>query len=158
MQRSDRSLVPDVAFFVALMATALALGAALAHALELPNKIDLSAREYFVVQKIYLGWDRLGYLLAVELAGILALIHLYRGQRRVLLPVLAALMFLVAAQVVFWLFTFPTNRATSNWTVQPSNWEALRSQWEYSHLGGAAFQVLVMASLVLAVLRRQPFS
>ena len=74
------------------------------------------------------------------------------------MPVLAALSFLVAAQVVFWLFTFPTNQATSNWTVQPSNWETLRSQWEYSHLAGAAFQALVMASLVLAVLRRQPLA
>jgi hypothetical protein len=156
MQRSDRSLSHDVAFFVALMATALALGAALAHALELPNKIDLSADEYFVVQKVYRGWNRLGYLLAVELFGILALIHFYRRQRRVLVPVLAALIFLVAAQVVFWLFTFPTNQATSNWTVQPSNWETLRSQWEYSHLAGAVFQALTMASLALAVLRRKP--
>jgi hypothetical protein len=46
----------NIAFFIALMATALALGAALAHALELPNKIVLSRDDYFVVQKAYRGW------------------------------------------------------------------------------------------------------
>jgi hypothetical protein len=51
MQCGNRSLASDVAFFVALMAAAMALGGALAHALELPNKIDLSVDEYFIVQQ-----------------------------------------------------------------------------------------------------------
>jgi hypothetical protein len=38
----------DVAFFVALLATALALGGALAHALELPNKIEMVREHYFI--------------------------------------------------------------------------------------------------------------
>jgi hypothetical protein len=158
MRYADRSTAADVAFFVALMATALALGGALAHALELPNKIGLSQPEYFTAQKLYRGWNQLAYLLAVELTGILAVIHLYRSQRRVREPALAALGFLLSAQGVFWLFTFPANRATGNWTLPPSNWETLRIQWEYSHLAGAAFQLMVMACLILAVLRRKPFA
>ena len=51
-------------------------------------------------------------------------------------------------------WTFPANRATSFWTVQPDNWESRRSQWEYSHLAGPAFQTLPMAALIFAVLRR----
>ena len=144
----------NIAFFVALLASALAMGAALAHALELPGKIGLPREDYFVVQGIYAGWNRLGFLLAVELAGMLAVALLYRRQRRVLVPALAAIACLVAAQAVFWVFTFPANQATANWTLQPDAWETLRRQWEYSHLAGAVLQTLAMASLIVAVLAR----
>jgi hypothetical protein len=50
------SRASSVAFFVALLASALMLGPALAHAFELPAKIGLSREEYFVVQQIYRGW------------------------------------------------------------------------------------------------------
>jgi hypothetical protein len=36
----------DVLFFIAMLATALALGPALAHAFELPNKIGLGRDDY----------------------------------------------------------------------------------------------------------------
>jgi hypothetical protein len=154
MVRAESSTAHDVAFFIALLATALALGAALAHALELPNKIGMSREQYFIVQRAYDGWNRLAYLLVVELAGVLAVAWLYRAESRVLWPALVALGCLVAAQVIFWTWTFPANQATNNWTAQPDNWATLRRQWEYSHLGGAAFQVLAMAGLIIAVLRR----
>ena len=73
MEHRDRSLSRDTACFVALLATALALGAALAHALALPNKLGMSREAYFVVQNIYRGWNRLGYLLVIELMGMLAM-------------------------------------------------------------------------------------
>jgi hypothetical protein len=155
MDRAEGPTARDVAFFVALLSTALALGAALAHALELPNKIAMSREQYFVAQRAYDGWNRLGYLLVVELAGMLAVIWLYRAEPRVLWPVLFSLGCLVAAQATFWIWTFPANQATANWTVQPDNWDTLRHQWEYSHLLGAAFQVLAMAALIVAVLRRR---
>ena len=144
----------DAVFFVALLATALALGAALAHALELPNKIGMSRESYFVVQNIYRGWNRLGYLLAVELIGMLAVVILYRRERSVRRPALVAVACLIAAQDVFWTLTFPANVATSNWTIAPANWETLRQQWEYSHLAGAVLQTLAMATLIVAVLAR----
>jgi hypothetical protein len=46
--------------FVSLLFTALALGAAMAHLLELPKKIKLSAEDYLIVQQIYRGWALLG--------------------------------------------------------------------------------------------------
>ncbi len=144
----------DVAFFIALMATALALGGALAHALELPNKIGMSREDYFTVQQIYAGWNRLAFLLGVELMGMLALLVIYWREPAVMRPVAVALACLVAAQAVFWIWTFPANAVTGNWTVQPENWEQLRAHWEYSHLAGAVFQMGAMAALVAAVLRR----
>jgi hypothetical protein len=154
MEAGSRSFARDAAFFVALLATSLALGGALAHAFELPNKIGLERDAYFAVQTIYSGWDRLAYLLTVELAGIIAVIVLYRAEPQVFWPACVALGGLVGAQVVFWVWTFPANRATENWTRQPANWESLRGQWEYSHLAGAGFQTIAMIALIVAVLMR----
>ncbi len=153
-EASPRSRTYDVLFFVAMLSSAMALGGALAHLLELPNTIGLPQDEYFIVQQAYRGWNRLGFLLLVQLASIIAVAVLSRRAPRIFGPVAAAALFLVAAQAVFWIFTFPTNVATENWTVAPADWERLRRQWEYSHAVGALFQLLVTASLILAAIRR----
>ena len=145
----------QISFFVAMLATAIALGGALAHALELPNKIGLPVNEYFTVQQIYRGWDKLGFLLAVELAAMIATAILYRHEPAVWWPVIVAIASLVVAQAIFWTFTFPANVATSNWTKIPENWEQLRRNWEYSHAAGAFFQLLAMAALIWGALSRR---
>lgn len=151
---SSAQTARNVAFFIALMATAVALGGALAHALELPNKIGLPREHYLIVQRIYDGWNQLAYVLAMQLAALLTLIWLYWRDTRVARFVVLALVALIAAQIVFWMFTYPANVATGQWTVLPENWQQLRTQWEYSHLAGALFQILAMAALIIAVLRR----
>lgn len=142
----------EVAFFIALIATAVALGGALAHAYELPNKIGLPRDEYFVVQQMYAGWNRLAFVLAIQFLAIIAVLLLHWQEPWVRRPTIVALAGLVAAQLIFWVFTFPANQATSNWTVVPENWEWLRARWEYSHLAGAVCQLVCMAALVIAVL------
>ena len=154
MEASNSQSVQNISFFIALIATAIALGGALAHAFEFSHKMAMTQEEYFVTQQIYAGWNRLAYVLLFELLGIIAVIVLYRHAPSVLWPALAALIFLLAAQVVFWIWTFPANVATNNWTEQPENWAQLRQQWEYSHFAGAAFQLLAMISLIVSVLRR----
>ncbi len=146
----------DVALFVALLATALALGPAMAHVLELPNKIGLPRDEYFVVQKAYRGWSLLGWLLAIELLAMAVVAILGRNDARTMWPALAAIACVLGAQGGFWLFTYPANVATDNWTLRPDNWAALRRQWEYSHAAGAALQLAAMASLIVAALARSP--
>lgn len=151
---TERTAARDIAFFIALMATALALGPALAHALELPAKIGMTVGEYFTVQRIYQGWNQIAYVLALQAAGILGVIALYWRVPAVRWPALVALFALVGAQLLFWTLTFPANQATANWTQRVENWEVLRMQWEYSHLAGAGFQLLAMTSLVVGALRR----
>ncbi|WP_244470822.1 DUF1772 domain-containing protein [Microvirga massiliensis] len=144
----------DVVFFIALLSTAIALGGALAHLFELPNKIYLRREEYFVVQQAYRGWDRLAYVLLVELVSMIAVVIMSRRERFVFWPAVFAVLFLLAAQAVFWTYTFPANVATRNWTMIPDDWVVLRMRWEYSHAVGAAFQLLAMSSLIIAVLAR----
>jgi Domain of unknown function (DUF1772) len=148
------SYLRDIAFSIALLATGLALGGALAHLFELPNKIGLPGNEYFIVQKIYLGWWQLAYVLVIQLIAIIALAFLYRNQPPTFWAVIVALLGLIGAQVVFWLYTQPANAATGNWMTQPDNWEVLRHQWEYSHAVGALFQLLAFCALLVAVLAR----
>lgn len=149
-----RSIALDIALFVALLATAIALGAALAHAFTLPNKIGLSADEYLIAQKSYRGWDRLGYVLLVQLVSMLAVAILAGREHKVRAPALFAILSLAIAQAMFWTLTYPANTATQNWTIIPQDWENLRWQWEYSHAVGAAFQFLAMSCLIAAALAR----
>ena len=106
------------------------------------------------MQKAYRGWWQLGYVLAIQLASMVAVIVMSRQQPRVFWPALFAVLCLAAAQIVFWTYTFPANVATENWVKVPANWEALRRQWEYSHAAGAVCQMLAMSSLIIAVLTR----
>ncbi|MCW5735475.1 MAG: hypothetical protein KIS73_15180 [Enhydrobacter sp.] len=138
-----------IALFVALMATAIALGPALAHLLELPNKIDLPRDDYFIVQRIYAGWSLLGGVLVVQLIAIASVVLAAWKDRRLRALASIALGCLVCAQVLFWTFTYPANVATANWTMRPDDWQALRQRWEYSHAAGAAFQLVAMACLSL---------
>jgi hypothetical protein len=145
----------EVVFFIALLSTAIALGGALAHAFELPNKINLPGNEYFVVQKAYRGWNQLAYVLLVELASMILVAVLYRHDPFVRWCTVLSIVCLVGAQALFWVYTYPANVATDNWTVMPSNWEGLRRQWEYSHFAGALFQLAAMALLIAAALGRK---
>ena len=58
----------------------------------------------------------------------------------------------VASHGLYWLYTYPANRATNDWTEAPENWEALRAQWEYSHAAAALLNVAALIALVLSVL------
>jgi len=144
----------DVAFFIALLATAIAFGGALAHALELPNKMHMPQADYFTVQQVYRGWNRIAFVLAVQLFSLIGTAVFARREPYVLAGAVLAIVCLLCAQAVFWIFTFPANVATANWTTVPDNWESLRNSWEYSHLAGAAFQLIAMSALAFAALAR----
>lgn len=144
----------NTARFFSFLFVALVLAPAMAHLLELPNKIGLSREDYLIVQN--LPW--LGVTGHCRRRG--AAVDAGSGDHgpppapRVFALTLAAFLCALAAHVVFWIFTFPTNRETSNWTVLPENWMTLRAQWEYSHAAGAVLNLVVFIMLVLSVLVR----
>jgi hypothetical protein len=143
-----------IARFFSLLFVALVLAPALAHLLELPNKIGLSREEYLVVQQIYNGWQLLGIVIYGALLSTLVLTIMVRHQPRVFVLTLAAFLCLLAAHALFWIYTFPANQETLYWTVLPENWMALREQWEYSHAAGAVLNLVAFILLVLSVLVR----
>jgi hypothetical protein len=48
--------------FVALILTAIAMSLAMAHLFELPNKIEISAAHYLIVQRNYDNWAVIGLI------------------------------------------------------------------------------------------------
>jgi hypothetical protein len=90
----------------------------------------------------------------VQVIALLTAAFLARRERRVLVPTLLALFFVLGAQVLFWVYTYPANAVTANWTVQTDDWMRLRRMWEYSHLAG--LQVLALTCLIAAVMSRLP--
>jgi len=138
--------------FISLLLVAVMVGAGLAHLLALPNKIHLGREDYLTVQQIYRGWALLG--IADIGALIFTLVLAVMSRRRPRDFVLAVLAFLcvAASLVVFFLFTYPANQQTDNWTVLPAHWEALRRQWEYSHAVGAGLYLVALIALILSLL------
>src|SRR5215471_18235399 len=67
---------------------------------------------------------------------------------------LASFLLIAANLAIFFVWTFPTNQATNNWTVVPKNWNALRIQWEYSHAANAVVTFAALVCVVIAVLRQ----
>ena len=141
-------------YFLSLSLVALSLGAPLAHLFELPNKIGLPAQDYLLVQQVYRGWAFLGVLPCAALLSTLLVAVRVRETRRAFTLALGAFLCLAGMLAVFFIFTYPVNAVTENWTFLPDNWEALRRRWEYSHAAGAVLQVIAMGSLIVAALAR----
>ena len=140
--------------FLSLLFAALALAPALAHLLELPNKINLPHDEYLTVQQIYSGWALLGFVVAGALFSTLALTVMSRGRSAAFVWSLTAFLCIAGTQVVFWTFTYPANQVTNNWTALPEDWMTIRKQWEYSHATSAGLNLLALTALILSVLAK----
>jgi uncharacterized membrane protein len=138
--------------FLAIMFTAIALVPGGAHVLALPAKIELPEQPYFTVQQIYRGWAWLGIAIAAAILANLASALLARGQPRPLGLSLAACLLIVGTLVIFFVWTYPANQVTGNWTTVPDNWEQLRAQWEYSHAANAGITFVALVCSVLAAL------
>jgi len=141
---SSRPFLLASLFFVAL-----AWGPAAAHLLEMHAKLDLGREAYQTVQQIYRGWALLGFVVLGELIACAGFAWRSRGEPWAALAA-AALGCVVGAHLLFWVFTFPANQATANWTSLPANWSLLRTQWEYSHAAAAALTLSALVCLLLA--------
>jgi hypothetical protein len=137
--------------FLALVLTALALVPAGAHLFALPNKIGLAAEQYFIIQNIYRGWALFGIVLAGALVANLALAVLLRGTGVPFVLALVAFLCVAVSLTIFFVWTYPANQATSNWTTIPTEWAQLRKQWEYSHAANAIVTFAAFCAVALSV-------
>jgi hypothetical protein len=139
---------------LSILLTAIMIGSSFAHLLELPNKIHLPANTYLMVQQLYRGWALLGIALLGALGATVALAVQLQARRPSMFPLAgAAAACIVASLIVFFVFTFPANRTTENWTKLPQNWEQLRRRWEYSHAANAGLYLLALVLLTFALVR-----
>jgi hypothetical protein len=134
---------------LSILSVALYLVPAGAHLFELTNKMAMSPPDYMIAQRLYRGWALFGVVIFV--AMLLALLHALLRSRIVRILSLASFLCLAATQAIFWLFTYPMNVASSNWTVMPDQFAAARRQWEYSHAASAVLTFVALLALALAV-------
>jgi hypothetical protein len=111
---------------LAIVSVALYLVPTGAHLFELAGKMPLSPADYMLVQGLYRDWALFGIVILA--AMLLTLLHaiLRRDKRIVFNLSLAAFFCLASTQIIFWLFTWPMNVASSNWTVTPEHFERAR--------------------------------
>lgn len=129
-----------------LALTALILVPSGAHFFELPAKIGMEQADYFTVQAIYAGWA----LFAIPIfAAIAANGFLSWSLRPLDLAAsrwaLASALLIGLTLAIFFIWIFPGNQATANWTEAGADWETLRRNWEYGH---AANAVITFAALL----------
>jgi hypothetical protein len=138
--------------FFSLLFVGLELAPGLAHVLQLPHKIGLSGDDYLRVQQLYAGWAWLGVVVLGALISTFLLTILVRNRLRQFALACIAFGSVLVTQVIFWMFTFPVNQQTQNWTTLPEDWMALRERWEYSHATAAVFDLIAFIAVVFAVL------
>ncbi len=138
--------------FLALVLAAIALVPSGAHVFALPNKIGLAQVDYFIVQNIYRGWALFGVVLIGALIADGALALMLRGRGTPFVLALLACLCVVLTLAIFFIWTFPANQATDNWTAIPADWQELRRQWEYSHAANAAVTFAALCAVTLSVL------
>ena len=133
----------------AVLLTALELVPSEAHLFELGRKIGLSQDSHLIVQQIYRGWALFGIVLIAAMVTNLAVAVALWRQARPYWPSLAAGSLLSATLGILFLWIYPVNQATDNWTIAPADWQKLRLQWELSH---AVDAILTFAALCFATL------
>ncbi len=131
---------------------ALILIPAGAHLFSLASKMRLPPDQYMTAQRAYDAWALFG--IAIAAAVVLTAVHTWLVFDRTPAMLLSSLACLgvLATQVIFWLYTYPMNVASSNWTAIPDNFEAARQQWEYSHAASAVILFAVLLAFVLSAL------
>jgi len=140
--------------FLAVVLTALALLPGGAHLMALSAKIAMPEDPYFVAQQVYRGWAWVGVVIFLAIFANFAAAFVAHGRRRQLFTVAGLL--IAATLAIFFIWTYPANQATGNWTSAPERWEQLRTQWEYSHAANATITFLALLCSVGAAVSTGP--
>lgn len=144
--------------FITIMLTALTMGMAFCHLLEMPARLTWDASLWVtttVPGGLYWLFGTVGAFIDVGswvTAGVLVL--LVRKRLPALQWTLAGACLLIAAHILWWFFVFPVNTEIATWTAAsaPANWEQWRAQWEYTHAIRAVLQICGLGALLLSVL------
>jgi hypothetical protein len=159
---------PALEFLSALL-TAIAMGLALAHALELPGKLRLDREHYLAVQAIYYpGFTFGGAAEPLAIIALAALLFMLPAGTDARWLVGAALIAAVGTQILFWAVVQPVNR---HWlqsmplgpagkrffnadavTSETADWTRLRNRWERGHLARALTATAAFVLTILALI------
>jgi hypothetical protein len=143
---------------LSVVLSALLMGTSLAHALEMPAKMNASAAQWLTLQQtLYRSFATIGGSIEIGAFALVgALAFLVRSNRQARRLTLSAVMLLGIAFFIVWLgFTNPVNARTATWTSDtiPPDWTRWRIQWEYSHVVRFVLHLLAFCALLTVLIR-----
>ena len=145
---------------VTILLTALSMGLALAHLLEMPAKITYEGALWLrLKQTLYHAFGTVGAFF--EVGAVLAsvvLAFLVRHRPGAFGWTLFGALCLVAMHAVYWLRVAPVNATIVPLTPDtlPADWTRLRDQWEHTHALRAVLQVVAVGAFVWSILVETP--
>lgn len=145
--------------FIVLVLAALALGAPLAHVLEMPVRRTYDPVLYVTVtHTLYRYFGIVGAMFEVGavVAAVIWAVGLGRSRTTPLSArgwAVSGAACLLLAHVLFWLLVNPVNQEFAAWTpvAVPPDWTRLRDQWEFTHAARAGLFLLGFCGLLAAV-------
>lgn len=141
---------------LAIMLTALSLGPALGHLLELPAKMTYAGALWLTVsQTLYATFGTVGAAFEVGAVVSTVVLTIMVRQRRPAFGWTAfSALCAIISHAAFWIWLAPINATIAALTIEtlPSNWVELRSQWEYTHAARAVLQTIALGALVISIL------
>jgi hypothetical protein len=146
--------------FFAVMLTATAFAAALAHLMELPGKMAYDARLYVSLHRtLYPTFGQTaGWAEGLALFCVIGLAWRVRKRGAAFSLTVAAVVCQATAMAVFWVYVHPANVTMSSWPLDsiPLEWTDWRDQWEYAHASRAVLFTVALASQVLGIVKETP--
>jgi Domain of unknown function (DUF1772) len=143
-----------------IMLTAMSLGPALGHLLELPAKMMYDGVLWLTVSKtLYATFGTIGA--AFEVGAVITtvvLAILVRQQRPAFGWTILAAVCVLLTHAAFWIWLAPVNATIAALTLEtlPADWMALRNQWEYTHAARAVLQIVALGALAISILVETP--
>lgn len=144
-------MVDRLLFIFALVITAVALAPSGAHLFSLAAKIDMPQERYYAVQQVYQGWWWFGVVLMLAIVANAGVAVLVRAEAVAFWLAVASVALILLSLVVFFVWVYPGNVATQNWTVAPPDWQDLRARWEYGHAVNAFIMLAAFVAIAGAV-------
>lgn len=146
--------------FVTIMLTALSLGAAFAHLLELSAKRTYDGALWLkLLQTLYPMFGRVGGVCEIgAVVTSFVLVIAVRKRPTAFRWTLLAAASLAATHAIFWIWVAPVNAALAPLSAEtlPPDWTRLRDQWEFAHASRAILQIVALAALVVSILAELP--
>jgi hypothetical protein len=146
-----RSMALRIVQFFAIVLIAFALVPLGAHLASLPNKINLTAEQYFIVQHSYNGWFLFAFAQIPSVIVAFALAVMMRADALPFRLAIVGGVCMAATLAVYFIWVNPANLATDQWTTIRTNWETLRRNWEYGHAASAVFSIIALCAVTAAV-------
>jgi cytochrome bd-type quinol oxidase subunit 2 len=147
----------DLTRYLTALFALIPLSVLLYNLFEMPVKMNLSKERYQDVQGFT---TNLSWLIAFEIAAMIMtviLILIEKKKKRTFIHLLIALICFVISIALFFIFILPADLTTSNWSNLPTDWEPLRTQWEYSNAGRAILSLAGFSFIILAFLKNRNY-